>query len=1749
MPEDEWMKPAPKKDNSWMKPATTKRDSGSVVSIGGVQQNMQDSPDMYNFTPKFGQNNELLRAQDQSWYKQAGLALGNAAANIGTGLIEGFGYLPELLDESHDYSNAITRKMQELHNPLGEIYRENPNETFDLADPAWWFTNVQMLAESAGAFALEGIALGKVFGGIAKGAGELMSAGKTGKAITRATAQTLTAGTLAYTEGAMSGYRIYDEVYKKNYEKGVMRGMTHDEADVQAKQTAGEAAATTVKMNTIMNTLLNIGEVAPLFRAPTDEVLHWFKTAGRRTEGDLSAWRTRLAEASLDNPALKSLVMPRSGINSRIAEMAKEGIEEVNTQYAEAEGRRQGDGSGRSLAASLSDLDQYFNDVTNSEGALNFVLGAFGGAAQTLLIDHIPSRHTTFNSNNEQLVKKGADGKVIYGADGKPQYEQYRVSPKAFTERGTRQYFDNIKEAILSDVDKQQELQTKLVAAKAAGNHIEADQIRSEIFSIRGLDAVAKGMTENWQEEYKQIAAIDNEKDLGEEMQAQIDESAAGLVQAAESDMDVKSRHELQVAHGELIKQQQELMGKTEAMKRGFAKDKNDTGYKERAVRAQTDLKHLQDIHDNIQERYVDGEDPISGEVADHLFFRSANLYLRKNAIAREEARIEKIKALEELALMLPELGDEKTDTLLQKDKDNLQKAKESYEADAAELKTTTTNKGIRQLYADLAEERTKTIKELNANNKQDNLSKFFAQQTQEAADRLAVTEKEKLIARLEKQLVTLKQEYNETEQKREALERQVKEISSKGTFLTLNKTIPIRQEIAQLKRKAASLQAQIASAESQLELLHYKKAEAQVRHEATVQQQKDTEESTQEGTRDSQEYQEPEQENPETEEDQLETHYTADELMNFEESTATDGYLELKATLPEKALRVLDKIEAEHTPGKTEYGEILKRAFRPMLTAGEIKQTQVNNIWLKLKSYLKEKDAAITPAQQMPVAESPVANIEKQRQKELSKGSLPNLSGWLLEEVERNVNMFKHLIPEVLRLSYEGYTKAQVAKTLLPTVKGDDAKSIINSLRTYLQIPSQDFGTEFKKWREKIDAINAKYDAQLSALPAEPTLQEIDTPAVVENEQPLTLDNAALFTDDVLEALPWENSAKTTDAVKGNSSDLQYTTIAHNGRMMLRNKTVDGGPVFDTKTNKETLIPGAIQPGHKVYLQVDTEWDGSRLNDDSLLQDEYLNEVKVPDKFSDYAEDGKIRTAAHEATIGYGNMPIKVVDAATGKTLKYFPRVDWITATQGGSSFRNVSDESGPADEEGNRQAGNVQRQAAKNLAIRKRLAELHNAAPGSRLETTVTEVTGGRIMYHGDLTESTGKVKYRPQLAEKLLPGSIIFGIATKDGIFTQKGVSAATMLPLHPITERQMERLRGTPESPRTSVVAFIPMNNGVHMPVPMMTVPLNKRAGEINTVVRAVELYMQHGTDALGDHGQKLMDQIKDKTGYDISTPAGLKGFIEQYFTLTNGFTDSKTSGNAPDVNGKKLVRWLFDVPASINARKDGKADIKVGTTYSGKRPLRADLKNGKLNDAFRTALIAGLGTRMKNVNLYTEGGAMKGLNDSRGITQVTINSKDVLSAKEYPNYNAYLKSFVSTSVFGKHQVTDSKGKSHYVYAVNGQMMLDEGPLNSQQTVANARELISTPAEAGSTEVEYDDAADEMEALSNGSMNGTVVKYTIQPKGDELTLDNLQTLYNFTPMDKRNAKTPEQVFEHLQSLGISKIAEGYNPFFKC
>lgn len=105
------------------------------------------------------------------------------------------------------------------------------------------------------------------------------------------------------------------------------------------------------------------------------------------------------------------------------------------------------------------------------------------------------------------------------------------------------------------------------------------------------------------------------------------------------------------------------------------------------------------------------------------------------------------------------------------------------------------------------------------------------------------------------------------------------------------------------------------------------------------------------------------------------------------------------------------------------------------------------------------------------------IAEIEAKRQEELNAGQLPNAPDYVREEVDRNVKFNQGLLESVRDLAYKGKTLTEISREL-----GVD-KDVVNSIRTYLQIPSMDSKTEFIEWKKKIDGINAKHDAELAAL------------------------------------------------------------------------------------------------------------------------------------------------------------------------------------------------------------------------------------------------------------------------------------------------------------------------------------------------------------------------------------------------------------------------------------------------------------------------------------------------------------------------------------------------------------------------------------------------------------------------------------------------------------------------------------------
>lgn len=1603
----------------WLNPKSRSSGTGSVVATGGVQQNYD--PGEFEFTPKYNQNNYKLRAQAQPWYEQGAKMLGNAITNTATGLVEGFAYLPEMFDKESDYSNAVTRQMQEWKNPFGEIYRENPEQTFDLSDPAWWFTNIQMLAESAGAFALEGAAIGKLFAAAARGAGAAMGvgrAGQIGRTLTTGVAQTATAATLAYTEGAMSGYRVYDQTYQEQRLKNIRSGMSEEQADMNARQRAGEAASTVVKMNTVMNTVLNLGIIAPMFHGPTDKALTWWKTTGARAEGEsLAGWKSRVASAAYENPEIKRILNYRGWSNSIPAEMIKEGVEEVNTQYAEQEGLRVGKGEGQGMFQALANFERYFKDVSNQEGALNFILGAFGGVAQTVLLDAIPRSAIKLGEDGKGLYKKGADGEIVT-VNGKPQYQKEFIRPKAFDQRGKKQYFDNIKESILSDINTQEKLQQDLVKYTAEGNVAKADYVRSQLFSITALDAVQKGMTENWQEEFRQIEQLDNTKDLGEAMNDQVSQLRDAVAKAETEEEKTAATLQLNDA----MKKQEQLTGKSEAMLKGFATSMKDESYKERARDAVQDLKHLQDLHGLIQKRIVTQDNPISGEASDHLFFRKADIYIRRRGIQREERRIMKEEELEHWGDLLDAAagieGRERIENpILKKQKQDLEGFRQETNEKENELNEIESDKGIGQLYEALMDDRVKAVKDMETKIRKMNVESELAETNKKSAASISVQQKQITIARLEQQIESLTSERSALDKKRETLETELKTLlnKGKGIFTNFNKIVHLRSDIAMVKAQLNSVEAQINTAKKQLELLGTK-LEVAVQN-ATIIEQQPAEDILDEL-------------DPETEEDSLpeqtqaqnfdpestpQSDFTAEQVSTSQESSALDEYMNLKNTMPAAILKTLDGLETEFTAkGYFSFQEVIN-TMQPHVSRGTIEKSQVFAVAALMKQAIDSKKTPVVPA---------------------------------AESIEQT-------------------------------------------------------------------STDAPADVEL--------------PAITHSEQPMILVNEAMWTNEGIADQYWTPSAKTKSTVKANSADVKYITIVNGNRLMLRNETVyENGvwaPQLDDTSNKDRMVAGRIKAGDAVILRVDKDWDGKINNHHTLEQDEYLRGEKVPDTFAGYTDNGKIRTSESMKHQGYANVPIQIIHEATGKVIGYFPMNDWVNETLGAETYRNVDD----YDADGN--PGMVERQSRINLAIRKRIAEQWNADPTAEVRTTIAYRTTGRVMHAGEVS-ATGKVRYQVNTAFKMLPDpKLNMGVATKEAFLIGKGAAASNQMTLVQLKPAEREAMAGSP-------VVYLPMPNGEYLPQPLETKKLSGKS-DFTTMSKVIELHLQAGTSHLTAEGQKMIADIQTATGFDIGTTQGLKNFIEQYYTYTSNFMDAVTNVDAPadtDAEGKqsKVQQFLIAVPNSSTKL------VKIGFTFSGRMPAYAKLQNGKLSDDFNNMLKAGLTTRFKNV-VFTDGN-LKGTNDTRPITSILITEDGQLRRYKHDNYNAYMKTFTYTSVYGH-----TKIDGNYVYAANSQAVLTPDPLLPQ--VPSVTSLTTKGAPDTETQMDVSDDESVIDSLSNFALAPGYVEPVIKPEGKPLTLENLTDLYNFTEAGERNGKTPEQVMTHLKSLNISALADGYNPFVKC
>jgi hypothetical protein len=184
-----------------------------------------------------------------------------------------------------------------------------------------------------------------------------------------------------------------------------------------------------------------------------------------------------------------------------------------------------------------------------------------------------------------------------------------------------------------------------------------------------------------------------------------------------------------------------------------------------------------------------------------------------------------------------------------------------------------------------------------------------------------------------------------------------------------------------------------------------------------------------------------------------------------------------------EKTEEILKKAKEDKLNGTFKFSDSV---YRDVLKKQENKIKNLKWQLTKIDKELAALENQTEPSVEPSNIETKKANIEKRRQEELISGKLPNVPDYIKEEIERNVIQEKEYLSDVLRLAYDNKTKSEIAKEL------NIDKEVVNSLRSYLGIPSMDSKTEFKEWKSKIDKINAKYDAELSALENEkqPTVE-----------------------------------------------------------------------------------------------------------------------------------------------------------------------------------------------------------------------------------------------------------------------------------------------------------------------------------------------------------------------------------------------------------------------------------------------------------------------------------------------------------------------------------------------------------------------------------------------------------------------------------------------------------------------------------
>jgi ribosomal protein L23 len=399
-------------------------------------------------------------------------------------------------------------------------------------------------------------------------------------------------------------------------------------------------------------------------------------------------------------------------------------------------------------------------------------------------------------------------------------------------------------------------------------------------------------------------------------------------------------------------------------------------------------------------------------------------------------------------------------------------------------------------------------------------------------------------------------------------------------------------------------------------------------------------------------------------------------------------------------------------------------------------------------------------------------------------------------------------------------------------------------------------------------DKINAKYDAELAALEAQPTktdkvAAEIET--VIED---VTYDTE--YTDDKdksvnkeqvsVDKVVAEENANITGVSEEGAPEYDYWRIVNGAnavaylsrkfqqlynftRNSFTRQDVDNS-LHEGMLDKSVLSNKKFKKGTKLTIKVD--------NDDTIVTYAPGSTTKETITWGEYVAlqgEGFIGSQEYNDKI-----PMAIYDE-TGKKVLYLHEVGWITE-------ENIS--------------GDIE-QNKKNLqAIRQAVLDNSNT-----LDVEVESKTAGMLFRTSDNSKLL--------LSEAMPDKSLVIAIAKKSVLYLGRGEGSVST---YDIANKELQD---------GVTYAVVPMGDR-YIAIPVNNLKLDRKQDIVATILKAIRVY------ATNDVKSQIRTEILKETKLDITTPAGIDKFLQMYinnFNITGTTIEGKTDKRVINIQNGKI----------------------------------------------------------------------------------------------------------------------------------------------------------------------------------------------------------------------------------------------------